>query len=105
MALRPSILSSRIRAPFALCVRSMGKGDPGSGAGEGGGTGGTIRDAGGSFGKREAAQEEQYFRKVNEENIKKMRETLKEEVSFHEKQIKAHQEAIKRHKKKLDDID
>lgn len=42
----------------------MSKGDPGSGAGQGGGTGGTIRDAGGSFGKREAAQEEQYFKKL-----------------------------------------
>lgn len=46
------------------CVRSMSKGEPGSGAGQGGGTGGTIRDAGGSFGKREAAQEEQYFKRL-----------------------------------------
>lgn len=36
----------------------------GSGAGKGGGAGGPIREAGGSFGKREAAQEEQYFRKL-----------------------------------------
>lgn len=42
----------------------MGKGEPGDGAGRGGGSGGTIRDAGGAFGKREAAQEEQYFRKL-----------------------------------------
>lgn len=42
----------------------MGKGEPGDGAGVGGGSGGTIRDAGGAFGKREAAQEEQYFRKL-----------------------------------------
>lgn len=36
-------------------------GERGSGAGKGGGTGGTIRDAGGSFGKMEAAHEDQYF--------------------------------------------
>ena len=42
----------------------MTKGDIGSGAGQGGGTGGSIRDAGGAFGKREAAQEEQYFRNL-----------------------------------------
>ncbi|MPC78327.1 hypothetical protein E2C01_072811 [Portunus trituberculatus] len=42
----------------------MSKGEPGSGAGQGGGTGGTIRDAGGSFGKREAAMEDQYFKKL-----------------------------------------
>lgn len=36
----------------------------GSGAGKRGGGGGAIREAGGAFGKREAAQEEQYFRKL-----------------------------------------
>jgi len=36
-------------------------GERGSGAGKGGGTGGVIRDAGGSFGKMEAAHEDQYF--------------------------------------------
>lgn len=36
-------------------------GQPGSGAGKGGGSGGSIRDAGGSFGKMEAAHEDQYF--------------------------------------------
>lgn len=36
-------------------------GERGSGAGKGGGTGGAIRDAGGSFGKMEAAHEDQYF--------------------------------------------
>lgn len=36
-------------------------GDPGAGVGKGGGGGGTIREAGGAFGKMEAAREEQYF--------------------------------------------
>lgn len=36
-------------------------GERGSGAGKGGGSGGAIRDAGGSFGKMEAAHEDQYF--------------------------------------------
>lgn len=31
---------------------------------QGGGAGGTIRDAGGSFGKMEAAHEEEYFRRL-----------------------------------------
>ena len=31
---------------------------------QGGGTGGSIRDAGGSFGKMEAAHEEEYFRRL-----------------------------------------
>lgn len=31
---------------------------------QGGGTGGSIRDAGGAFGKRQAAREEEYFRNL-----------------------------------------
>lgn len=38
-------------------------GDLGSGAGKGGGGGGAIREAGGAFGKLEAAREEEYFYK------------------------------------------
>lgn len=39
-------------------------GEPGSGAGKGGGGGGAIRSAGGSFGKMEAANEDEYFYKL-----------------------------------------
>ncbi|XP_071512162.1 ATPase inhibitor mai-2, mitochondrial-like [Panulirus ornatus] len=91
----------RLRSPIAVYVRSMTKGDPGSGAGEGGGTGGAIRDAGGSFGKREMAQEEQYFRKLQQEQLEKLRAGLKQEVKFHKEQIKAHEEALKRHTERL----
>lgn len=38
-------------------------GELGSGAGKGGGGGGAIRDAGGAFGKMEAANEGAYFHK------------------------------------------
>merc|ERR1711963_207717 len=82
------------------CVRAMsGFGD---GAGKGGGSGGSIRDAGGSFGKMEAAQEEQYFRKLQSEQLKNMKHMLEDEVSHHEAQIRQHQEAIAHHKKKID---
>ncbi|XP_066964097.1 ATPase inhibitor mai-2, mitochondrial-like isoform X2 [Macrobrachium rosenbergii] len=77
MALTRNLIVCRIRTPLTLCVRSMGKGEPGSGSGEGGGAGGVIRDAGGAFGKREAAQEEQYFRKLQEEQLKKLKEKMK----------------------------
>lgn len=39
------------------------QGEPGSGAGRGGGGGGAIRDAGGAFGKMEAAREDEFFYK------------------------------------------
>lgn len=41
----------------------MYSGEPGSGAGKGGGGGGAIREAGGTFGKMEAAREDEYFYK------------------------------------------
>merc|ERR1712179_845424 len=85
-----------------LGVRSMSQtGDWGSGAGKGGGGGGSVREAGGSFGKMEAAHEEQYFRKLQSEQLKGLRHMMEDEVKYHDQQIKLHQEAIERHKKKI----
>ncbi|XP_029155836.1 ATPase inhibitor mai-2, mitochondrial-like [Nylanderia fulva] len=80
-------------------------GERGSGVGKGGGGGGTIREAGGSFGKMEAANEDQYFYNQQKEQLAKMRESLHDEISFHEEQIKRHQEAINRHKKRITDME
>ncbi|OQR70801.1 ATPase inhibitor [Tropilaelaps mercedesae] len=81
-------------------VRVM-SGEYGSGSGKGGGSGGTIRDAGGSMGKREAAQEEQYFRQKQAEQLAALHEHIEEEIRQHEEQIKQHQESIKKSKEKL----
>ena len=89
--------SVQIPARRLACVRAM-SGELGDGAGKGGGSGGPIRSAGGSLGKREAAQEEQYFRKMQSTLFGKMKEL---EVTYHERQIRTHQEAIEHHKKKL----
>lgn len=46
-----------------LCLLSPCQlGELGRGAGKGGGGGGAVREAGGAFGRREAAEEERYFR-------------------------------------------
>ncbi|XP_015434888.1 PREDICTED: uncharacterized protein LOC107190577 [Dufourea novaeangliae] len=79
-------------------------GERGSGAGKGGGGGGAIRDAGGSFGKMEAAHEDQYFYNLQKEQFQKLKEDLHDEISFHEEQIKRHQEAINRHKQRITDM-
>ena len=52
----------RLGAVRAAPIRAMSSGSWGDGAGHGGGSGGTIRESGGAFGKREAAMEEKYFR-------------------------------------------
>ncbi|XP_023162778.1 ATPase inhibitor mai-2, mitochondrial [Drosophila hydei] len=48
-------------------------GELGCGAGKGGGAGGSIRDAGGSFGKMEAAREEEFFYKQQKEQLKNLK--------------------------------
>lgn len=49
---------------YAIMSRMFSQlGDPGSGAGKGGGGGGAIREAGGAFGKMEAAREDEFFYK------------------------------------------
>ncbi|XP_065225987.1 ATPase inhibitor A, mitochondrial-like [Planococcus citri] len=77
----------------------------GSGAGKGGGGGGTIREAGGSFGKREAAAEEQYFRKLQADQLHQLKDHMSDEISFHEDQIKRHQEALEKAKKSFADLE
>merc|ERR1711915_314810 len=98
MALRTIFLArSNLRA--LVSVRCMS--EAGSGAGKGGGAGGSIKDAGGAFGKMEVAQEEQYFRKENQAKTKALKGDLKKEVKAHEKAIKEHQAALDQLKKKL----
>ncbi|XP_076437570.1 ATPase inhibitor mai-2, mitochondrial-like isoform X1 [Babylonia areolata] len=96
------------RLPVALRlagVRFMasgsGVGEFGAGAGKGGGTGGAVRDAGGAFGKMEAAHEELYFKKLNAIQLQRIKDHLEEEVDHHLQAIRDHQEAIERHKKKI----
>ncbi|KAL5965605.1 ATPase inhibitor mai-2 mitochondrial [Taenia solium] len=77
----------------------------GRGVAKGGGKGGVVRDAGGSFGKREAALEEEYFHRKNLEQLKDLKKHLVDEVKFHEEQIERHKAAIERHLKSLQNID
>ncbi|OQV12304.1 hypothetical protein BV898_13416 [Hypsibius exemplaris] len=96
MALRASTL--KIRPLMTTAVRTMNTGDWGSGSGKGGGSGGSIRDAGGAFGKIEAAREEEYFRKLSKVQLDDFKKHFDTEIKFHEEQIKIHQDAIARNK-------
>ncbi|XP_022821308.1 ATPase inhibitor mai-2, mitochondrial-like isoform X1 [Spodoptera litura] len=102
MSLIPRVTTNLSRA--ILSVR-MYSGEPGSGAGKGGGGGGAIREAGGAFGKMEAAREDEYFYKKQKEQLANLKTHLDKEISFHEDQIKRHEDAIRRHKEKMADID
>lgn len=83
---------------------SSSLGEPGSGAGRGGGGGGSIREAGGAFGKMEAAKEDEYFYRLQKEQLANLKNSIHHEISFHEEQIKRHMEAIERNKKRVQEL-
>ena len=58
----------------------------GSGVGKGGGSGGTVREVGGSMGTRGATQEDQYFQQKDKEKIQALKkEKEAKEASEQEK--------------------
>jgi len=65
---------------------------------------GAIRDAGGAFGKKEQAQEAVWARKQQEEQLKKLKEHLHNEISEDEAEIKRLQDKIAKQKKLRDEI-
>ncbi|KAH9278306.1 ATPase inhibitor mai-2, mitochondrial [Echinococcus granulosus] len=87
------------------CYRMYPGDELGRGVSKGGGKGGPVRDAGGSFGKREAALEEEYFHRKDLEQIKELKKHLVAEVKFHEEQIERHKEALRRSLEQLEEID
>ncbi|KAL0268865.1 UNVERIFIED_CONTAM: hypothetical protein PYX00_010666 [Menopon gallinae] len=70
----------------------------------GSGKSGSIREAGGAFGQREAAKEDEYFYRQQKEQLAKLKDTITDEIKFHEEQIKRHMEAIERNKKKVEEM-
>ncbi|XP_055320682.1 ATPase inhibitor mai-2, mitochondrial-like [Sitodiplosis mosellana] len=92
-----ALRSSKFIVPRLLGIRAM------SGP-AGDGKAGAIREAGGAFGKLEAAREEEYFLKRQQEQLKKLRADHITQADYHQKQIQEHEEALKRHKEALTKI-
>lgn len=59
-----------------------------------------VREAGGSMGRKGAAQEEQYFNKQNKDLKDKLKDHLKDEIKKHEEAIKATKDLMKEIEKK-----
>lgn len=49
----------------------------------------------------EAAREEEYFRRLQQEQLEALREHHKESVKTHEDQIQMHKESIKKHEEAI----
>jgi len=73
----------------------------GSGAGHGGGSGGSVRESGGAFGVREAAMEDMYFRRVGAEQLEELHNHYIDEIHFVEKQLRELEETLSARKLKL----
>lgn len=70
------------RAPVITLIQKRSyPADPGSGAGKGGGAGGSVREAGGSLGKYGAANEEKFFHDKTKEEIERLKIKKKHEKS------------------------
>jgi len=102
--LRPCLTRTKLSLQLAYFARNMSTGEKGSGSGKGGGTGGAIRDAGGAFGKRQAAKEEEYFRNLNKSQLDALKNSFEDEIKYHKDEIEDHQESIERHKRKLEEL-
>lgn len=94
------------RLPLLGVVRCMSSSDSqlpswGSGVGKGGGAGGSVRESGGAFGVREAAMEEQYFRRLTEEQLQQLHDHYVEEINYLKQQLKEQQEVIEEKKQRL----
>ena len=85
-----------------------------------------MREAGGAFGKKEKAAEDQYFRQQQQKQLENLKKSHGDEIEHHEEEIKRHQvrsndnscqvvqslesvsvlqEAIARHKAKMQEMD
>ncbi|XP_008052574.1 ATPase inhibitor, mitochondrial [Carlito syrichta] len=62
---------------------------------------GSIREAGGAFGKREQAEEERYFRAQTREQLAALKKHHEDEIGHHKKEIERLQKEIERHKQKI----
>lgn len=77
----------------------------GSSVGKGGSDGRYFRKAEGTLGEMGAAREEEYFHKKRKEQLLKLKQNLKKEITFHEQQMRKKKNTIKQAEKELDEIE
>ncbi|KAI1707998.1 mitochondrial ATPase inhibitor, IATP domain-containing protein [Ditylenchus destructor] len=90
------------RIVFAKGNRRMYSQD---GGGKTGGAGGSIRQAGGAFGKMEQAREDEYFYKQQKQQLELLKKENATDMEHHESEAKRHLEAIERNKQRIKDIE
>nr|XP_058156617.1 ATPase inhibitor, mitochondrial-like [Dasypus novemcinctus] len=65
------------------------------------GSAGSVREAGGAFGKREASEEERYFREQTRKQLAALKKHHEDEIVYSKKEIERLQKEMERHKQKI----
>jgi ATPase inhibitor, mitochondrial len=88
-----------------MCLRNVGNFRPmgllGLSSSRWSSTAGSVRELGGVFGLKEAAEEDIFFRKVTAQQLEELRGHHVEEIRYHEKEMREDTAAIDRYKQKL----
>merc|ERR1712055_301154 len=82
---------------FLHGVKMMGTG--------GKGAGGSIQDAGGKMAEMGAAKEDEYFRRLQAQQLESLKSHVDEEILNHKHEIDHHLQEIERHKLKLSQLE
>merc|ERR1712226_1011572 len=69
------------------------------------GSDGAIKDAGGKMAQRGATKEEQYYRKIQAEQLKKLKSQHKDHVQNAQQEIKRLQSLIDKHKEDIEELE
>ncbi|KAL6064121.1 hypothetical protein STEG23_001734 [Scotinomys teguina] len=62
---------------------------------------GSIREAGGAFGKREKVEEDRYFQKKTREQLAALKKHHEDDIDHHQQEIERLQKQTERHKKEM----
>uniref|UniRef100_H0XRM4 ATPase inhibitor, mitochondrial n=1 Tax=Otolemur garnettii TaxID=30611 RepID=H0XRM4_OTOGA len=62
---------------------------------------GSIREAGGAFGKKEQAEEEPYFQGQAKEQLAALKKHHEDEIGHHKRETECLQKEIERHRQKI----
>ncbi|XP_019505666.1 PREDICTED: ATPase inhibitor, mitochondrial [Hipposideros armiger] len=96
-------LAARMRLGV-LGVRAMQARSFSSDRSDSGSSAGSIREAGGAFGKREQAEEERYFRARTKEQLAALKKHHENEIIHHKKEMERLQKEIERHKQAINQL-
>lgn len=93
--------------PFPLKSYGSGAdgiGELGRGAGRGGGGGGKVRESGGALGVRGAVQEEEYFYKLQQQQLEDLKKQIEEQNAENEKRIEELKKTVEKNADEIEEL-